>query len=88
MSTMIQTVRERVDAAYISIRAAQEELAACRRECPHLTHKETLYSWRTGSISPALVCEECDAFIKYLDEPLEATVTVTSGVDPRTVHIT
>lgn len=72
-------IRDRIEAAYASIRAAEEELAACRKECQHPVHRKGLYSWRVGCIDPALICEDCDAFIKYLeDEPLEYTLTVTS----------
>lgn len=80
-------IRDRIEAAYASIRAAEEELAACRKECQHPAHKKTMYSWRVGSISPALVCDECDAFIKYLEEPLESTLTFTSGTEPLIVNI-
>ena len=72
-------IKDRIEAAYASIKAAEEELVICRKECLHPVHRKTLYSWRVGCISPALVCEECDAFIKYLDEPVETMVKVTSG---------
>jgi formate dehydrogenase maturation protein FdhE len=71
-------IRDRINVAYASIRAAEEKLAVCRKECQHLTQKEGIYSWRVGSFNRALICEECDAFIKYLDEYPDSTVTFTS----------
>jgi len=72
-------IRDRINIAYASIKTAEEELAACRKECPHLAQKEGLYSWRVGSINRALICEECDAFIKYLDEYPASIVTVSGA---------
>ena len=74
-----ERIRDRTNAAYASAGAAEEDLAACRKECQHPVHKEGFYSWRVGSIHRALICEDCDAFIKYLDEPVGAVITSTSG---------
>ena len=75
-------IRSRIEAAYASIRKDEEEIAACRKECQHPVHKKGFYSWRVGCIDPAMLCEDCDAFIKYLDEEVNVTggkMTTTNG---------
>ncbi len=54
------------DTQYKAIKKAEERLAEIRVICPHDNTFLGSYSYRVGSIFPALICENCGALIKIV----------------------
>lgn len=50
---------------YDAIRHAEKVLADIRSACDHPNTFEGLYSYRLGSISPAIICSDCGTLIRY-----------------------
>jgi hypothetical protein len=63
-------IKRETEALYTKIKRSEERLAEIRETCKHENTKKTNYSWRVGSIRPAIVCDDCGHLIKMLDGPL------------------
>lgn len=63
-------IREETQAMYKQIKDAETRLEEIRKECKHPLTEKTNYSWRIGSISPAVVCYDCGKLIEYLEGPI------------------
>ena len=65
------SIRDRIDFAYKQIKDANDIIDSCRETCPHTVHKSGIHymeNWFCGV--KAIICTECDAFIKEDDLPL------------------
>lgn len=60
------TIREKIGLLYAQIHEAENKIKDIRSECKHAHTKETQYSWRIGSILPAIVCVDCGELIKFI----------------------
>ncbi len=55
--------RQRIEAAYEAIRAAEGVIATVRASCQHELYRVGWYSWRSGNYCPQRLCKECDAVL-------------------------
>ena len=65
------TIKEQVEKLRKDIVEAEEKITKLQTLCSHENTKEVNWSWRVGSSNPALVCDDCGKFIKYLGRPLK-----------------
>ena len=60
-----QKIKEECTLMYEQIRNAETRLSELRKICQHQNTKEGNYSWRIGSVLPAVICSDCGELIKY-----------------------
>lgn len=56
----MKTVRQTIDELYTIISQAEVAIDAIRKDCGHPNTEIKMYSWRVGSMQPAVICTECD----------------------------
>jgi len=61
---------------YAAIKRAEDRLKDLRSICPHEVVFQGNYSYRLGSIVPAIICASCGDFIRMVDDPNQAYKTV------------
>lgn len=54
---------------YEAIKKAENRLTDLRSICPHEIVFEGNYSYRVGSIIPAIICASCGDFIRMVNDP-------------------
>lgn len=60
-----EKIKFECEAQYKLIADAQEKLKDIRSLCKHEDTFEGLYSYRIGSVLPAIICTYCGTLIKY-----------------------
>lgn len=58
-------IKNAVNIEYEAIKLSNEKLAYLRSVCKHEKQEECNYSYRIGSILPAIVCSTCGELIKF-----------------------
>jgi hypothetical protein len=61
-----QEIKTEAERYYAAIKEGEEGLKLLRRSCEHPTTFEGTWSWRVGSLMPAVICSDCGKLIKYL----------------------
>ena len=61
-----EEIKLNVQAQYAAMRTAEQTLKELRLLCQHPNTENGLYSWRVGSINPAIICSDCGTCIKVL----------------------
>ena len=67
-------IKEECSLMYEQIRKAQDRLKELREMCKHEHYWETNYSYRIGSLMPAIVCSDCGELISFIPLPIERNV--------------
>lgn len=62
-----EQIKDSCELQYIKISDAEYTLKELRAMCKHENTFEGNYSYRVGSISPAIICSDCGSLIKYKD---------------------
>lgn len=58
-------IKDECEKMYAQIKQAEERLKEVRAICKHEDTFEGTWSWRIGSIQPAIICSYCGSLIKY-----------------------
>lgn len=61
-------IKQLCEANYKKIKRANEKLEELRKICQHPNTHEGLWSWRPGSIEPAIICSDCGKLVKTIHE--------------------
>lgn len=62
----MKTIREQMDVIYNKRNELDAQIDEVRSICKHKKTKEVDFSYRVGATIPAIVCVDCDEFIKSL----------------------
>lgn len=60
-----EEIKNECEQMYEQIKSAEDRLKELRAECKHEKPFEGNYSWRIGSIQPAIICYYCGKLIRY-----------------------
>ncbi len=63
-----EEIKTECELMYERIRNSQERLKELRAICKHEKTFTGDYSWRPGSIAPAIICSTCGELIRYDNE--------------------
>lgn len=61
-----EEIKSECEQLYKQIKMAEDRLKEIRSICKHEETFNGNYSYRIGSISPAIICSNCAELIKYL----------------------
>lgn len=74
------SIKKSCEYARRGIKMWQDDLESTQRECEHPRTFEGLYSYRVGSIEPAIICSDCGKLVCFKkDEELTLNQTFTHG---------
>lgn len=59
-------IKDTCTAMYAKIKFAEDRLKEVRGICKHPETFEGNWSYRIGSISPAIICSDCGALMRYI----------------------
>jgi len=71
-----EEIKADCEVQYAALRAAEQGLKELRAICPHEIVFQGNYSYRIGSIFPAIICASCGDLIRMVDDPNQASKTV------------
>lgn len=60
--------RDKINKLYEQKEEIDAQIEEIRGSCEHKNKSEVDYMWRVGSIDKALVCDDCDEFIRYVED--------------------
>lgn len=61
-----EEIKKECNIMYEQIKFAENRLKELRKLCPHENKFKGNYSYRIGSILPAIICADCGKMIKYI----------------------
>ena len=62
-----EQIKHECEIQYANIKAAELRLVELRAMCKHENIFHGNWSWRIGSIQPAIICSDCGNIIKYIE---------------------
>jgi hypothetical protein len=65
-----EEIKSSCEEMYKQIRDAEAKLKELRSVCKHPNTFEGNYSWRVGSIQPAIICSDCGSLMKFTTSQL------------------
>lgn len=63
-----EEIKTNCEIQYKAIRDSEQRLKELRVACSHENTFEGNWSYRIGSILPAIICSDCGSLIKYLTQ--------------------
>jgi len=63
-----EEIKNECELMYEQIEKAKNRLEELRAICKHENTYKGNYSYRIGSITPAIICSDCGSLIKYVED--------------------
>jgi len=60
-----EEIKTECELMYAQLRQAENRLEEIRAICKHENTFEGNWSWRVGSIMPAIICSDCGSLVKF-----------------------